>query len=427
MFLQLAKLFKLSSLSKIALCYTERCFAKVSETQNFLELHFNLVAKILASSELSVHSELEVFNAANNWLQHNSKERSKFAKQLLLKVRLPLLSDHALKYILNERSPFTEDNKCVDILKETLDSKENLFRNKSSKYYKSRYCSQNKFNILICGGDNNGFKAVSNVTQIDGSYLNNVKVLPSTTNERSDSEAVWLKGEVYVFGGLDDNYHSIKYVEKYSPATKTWNIVADMYDDRETFCSCAFMNKIFIIGGYAYEDGEWTTTNTCLQFNTKDNNWKKVARMSQARDNAACTVFEGRIIISGGRDNNDELNTVESYDVVADEWSSMPNMTGVKSFHSLVVVRNKLFVIGCARDRSEIFENISKKFVGLKSPPVTFVDVNKAISIGSKIFVFQEYNASVLCYNVDTNEWSEESCEVTKNLQKYSCVKFPCF
>ena len=112
MFLQLAKLFKVSSLSETALCYTECCFAKVSETQNFLELHFNLVAKILASSELSVHSELEVFNAANNWLTNNSEERSKFAKQLLLHVRLPFLSNPTLKYILDTTSLFSIDNEC---------------------------------------------------------------------------------------------------------------------------------------------------------------------------------------------------------------------------------------------------------------------------------------------------------------------------
>ena len=60
-FYQLAKLYNLTSLAVITLSYIERCFAMVVETQNFLELDFNVIAIILSSSGLSVHSELEVF------------------------------------------------------------------------------------------------------------------------------------------------------------------------------------------------------------------------------------------------------------------------------------------------------------------------------------------------------------------------------
>ena len=150
-FYQFAKLYKLTSIADITLSYIERCFSMVAETQNFLELEFIVIRKILASSDLSVHSELEVYNAANDWLKHDITQRSKFAKQLLLKVRLPLLSEHTVKYILNKNSHFTENNECVDIMKKTLSRKENMLQNNQSNYNRSRYCNQNKFNILICG------------------------------------------------------------------------------------------------------------------------------------------------------------------------------------------------------------------------------------------------------------------------------------
>ena len=126
-FYQLAKLNKLTKLAEISPSYIERCFAVVVESDNFLELQFNLVAKILSSSELSIHSELEIINAATKWLQHNSEDRSKFAKQLLQTVRLPLLSDPALHHILDTNVSFTENNECVAILKEILANKEHMF------------------------------------------------------------------------------------------------------------------------------------------------------------------------------------------------------------------------------------------------------------------------------------------------------------
>ena len=82
----------------------------VVETKNFLHLDFNLIAKILSSSELNIHSEVEVFNAAISWLNRNSEERSKYSKQLLLKVRFHLLSEDAKIHIINRNSLLTKNN-----------------------------------------------------------------------------------------------------------------------------------------------------------------------------------------------------------------------------------------------------------------------------------------------------------------------------
>ena len=99
-FYSLAKFYKLATISESSLFYIERCFPMVVETRNFLHLDLSIVAKILASSELNIHSEVEVFNAVITWLKHNIEERNKYTKQLLLKVRLSLLSEYAINYIL---------------------------------------------------------------------------------------------------------------------------------------------------------------------------------------------------------------------------------------------------------------------------------------------------------------------------------------
>ena len=419
-FYQLAKLYNLSRLAKEAFTYIERCFTMVVETPDFLELDYTSISTILSSSGLLITSELEVYGANDIWLSYNIVERSKFAKDLLLKVRLPLLSDETLKYLLKESSSFTNNDACMGKLENTLNNKDNLISNNCTH----RYCNQSSFNILLCGGDDNNNEKVNTVYQIDGNKLENIKMHSSMIQERFWSEAVCLKGEPYVFGGRNGNFDLLTSVEKYSPSTKTWNIVADMYDNRKRFCACAFTDKIFIIGGFYLDETD--VTNTCVAFDKTHNDWKEVAEMNQVRESAACTIFEGRIVVSGGQDDNDiELNTVESYDVIAAKWSSMPNMIDSKIRHSLVVVRKKLFVIGYGTDTCEVYESRSKNFVALKSQPEVYVHLNKTISIGNKILVFQDHTASVHCYDVDENEWSEESCEVTKHIFDYSCVKLP--
>ena len=150
--------------------------------------------------------------------------------------------------------------------------------------------------------------------------------------------------------------------------------------------------------------------------------------MRKSRTDADCAVFEGRIVVSGGmgNNNNDEvLNGVESYDSIGNNWSSMPNMVYPESLHSLVIVRNKLFVIGSGKDRCEVFDNTCKKFVHLKSSLGNCG--RKIMSLGNEIIIFVPQTDNIICFNVDTNEWSEVPCEAMKYLDNFFWVKFPWF
>ena len=396
----------------------------VVETPSFLELDYDSISRIFASNGILITSELEVYEAGDTWLSYNKEERNKFAKDLLQKVRLPLLSDAALKYLLNKSSSFTNNDASIAYLERILNKETDFIPRKSSKLYTVRYCNQIFFNIISCGGYDRALnKPISTVCQIDGNTLENVKNLPPMTEERTRLGAVCLKGEIYVFGGLDNKGKSIMYVEKYSSSTNSWNRVADVYDDRGYFCACAFMDKIFVISGYKCR----TRINSCLQFDTKLNTWKEVNGMNGVRSSAACAVFEGNVTVAGGCDNdNNKLRSVESYDVVADEWSPMPNMINGKYCHSLVAVKNRLFVIGIRINNCEVFDNICNKFVAIKSPQVGY-HLNKAISIGNKIVAIERDGSSTVCYDVDNDEWSEESSPFSEGLIGFSCVKIPLF
>ena len=390
-------------------------------TQNFLHLDISIVAKILDSSELNIHTEVEVFNAVNTWLKHNSKERSKYAKQLLLKIRLPLLSEHALKYILDKVSPFSKKNELMYLLNEVMNKKQTAFQNNIN-----RNCSQKKFNLLVYSGFNRKTrKYLRDIHQVNGNNFKIVKSLPLTALRRKNSEAVCLKGEVYVFGGRDYGM-DVMSVAKYSPVTNKWTVVAKMFDKRQFFCVCPFMDNIYIYGG------KFETTYSCVQFDTtvemfSDKSWKEIARMKETRYSAACTVFKGKIIVSGGKDNYiNKLKTVEFYDVFGDKWTSMPSMINSKCLHSLVTLNNKLFVIGYGSDSCEVFDNFNKKFVDLKSPYSPF-NLNKALSIGNKILIFINNSSLVFSYDFDKDEWSQESCKGTTNLKDFSYAKLPSY
>ena len=70
----------------------------------------------------------------------------------------------------------------------------------------------------------------------------------------------------------------------------------------------------------------------------------------------------------------------------------------------------------------EVFDNVCRKFVALK--PYTF-DLNKAMSIGNKIVIFQHCKSSLFLLDVNKYKWTEESFEITKDLRGFECVKMP--
>ena len=426
-FYKFSNLFSLPSLYTATTNYIQRCFTMVIESQNYLELDYTCVSRILASSSLQIDSELEVFNAANRWLIYNIEERNKYAKNLLLAVRLHLLSDYTLNYMLNKSSSICDIDECVEILNKALEDRYNLYNNRYSTYYTYRCCSQKMFNIMLCGGlDKKSDKPTKKVVEFNVNNLETLNILPSMTKERYDSKAVCIKGEVYVFGGYDGDHNLIMSVDKYSFVTKTWNTVTDMYDEREYFSTCAFMDKVYVVGG-----NDENTTNSCLQFDTKENNWREVVGMKWERTYAACTVFTGKIVVSGGLDVNiNALNTVESYNVIADSWVSMPSMIEARYWHNLVVAKNKLFAIGgYTINACEIFDNACKQFVNINSPELSLLYL-KVFSLGSKIFILEDSSSVrrrriIHRYDVEKDEWSQESQEATKHISDYSYAKIP--
>ena len=97
-----------------------------------------------------------------------------------------------------------------------------------------------------------------------------------------------------------------------------------------------------------------------------------MSRINEARSNSACAVFD-EIIVVCGRSNEyqSRLKSVESYDVLPDKWSTMPNMNSGKNGHTLVNVKNKLFVILMIEDDCEVYDNISKNFSFLNHQSLT--------------------------------------------------------
>ena len=158
--------------------------------------------------------------------------------------------------------------------------------------------------------------------------------------------------------------------------------------------------------------------------------------MNDARSEAACAVFEGRIVVSGGKNNNNlnGVNTVEMYDHITNTWSFMPNMIKRRVDHSSAAINNKLFVFGSrygnGKETFEVFDSTCKKFVFIKQKRNSFkLRLNNIVESfcieGKLVLLGNWWSSTVLCYDVDVDEWSEEPFKATRNTAGYGCSLVP--
>lgn len=88
-----------SSLMKVAMDFTCQNFGQVCRNTEFFQLNTKQLSKLLASDDLNVQSEQEVFDALVAWVQHDASVRDKCIPDLLALIRLPLLQPAVMTYI----------------------------------------------------------------------------------------------------------------------------------------------------------------------------------------------------------------------------------------------------------------------------------------------------------------------------------------
>ena len=77
----------------------------------------------------------------------------------------------------------------------------------------------------------------------------------------------------------------------------------------------------------------------------------EIANLKQARESAACSGFNEKIVVCGGSytelsDNRYLTKTVQAYDHISNTWSYLLSMVEERAYCKSLAVRNKLYAIG---------------------------------------------------------------------------------
>jgi N-acetylneuraminic acid mutarotase len=164
---------------------------------------------------------------------------------------------------------------------------------------------------------------------------------------RDSATATVLDGRIYVFGGYAGGNHSLRSWEWYMPETDAWDRIYGnwMLKHRAHLTSAALDGKIYIIAGYS------TVTDECLdvvtRFDAGDNSFAYVEPLPVAVCFMRAAALNGKIYLTGGMDNNDNLlSTLYEYDPAEDTWTQKASMSVARFEHGTVAVNGKIYAFG---------------------------------------------------------------------------------
>ncbi|MEO8609424.1 MAG: kelch repeat-containing protein [Chloroflexota bacterium] len=141
---------------------------------------------------------------------------------------------------------------------------------------------------------------------------------------RSELASALLDGNIYVAGGIGENWTTRTEVERYSIAANTWKTVAPLPIGLNHLGMAALDGHLYVTGGYT--DVNFTVDQTATYaYDPSANAWTRLADMPAPRAAHAMVAADGKLYVIGGV--GPRATETWSYDPAADSWdASLPAM-----------------------------------------------------------------------------------------------------
>lgn len=207
-------------LLRIADKFTQHNFQEVMESEEFMLLPVGQLVDIIASDELNVRTEEQVFNAVMSWVKYNVAERRQHLPSVLQHVRLPLLSPKFLVGTVGSDLLVRSDESCRDLVDEAknyllLPQERPLMQGPRTR---PRKPTRRGWLRMFC----------CNLTNYLGTCLGEVLF----------AVGGWCSGD------------AIASVEKFDPQTMEWKMVAPMSKRRCGVGVAVLNDLLYAVGGH---------------------------------------------------------------------------------------------------------------------------------------------------------------------------------
>uniref|UniRef100_A0A8C6TBR4 Si:rp71-68n21.9 n=1 Tax=Neogobius melanostomus TaxID=47308 RepID=A0A8C6TBR4_9GOBI len=319
--------------------FVSQNLSSLLESGLHLLLSARTMAKALSSNSLEGFTEMQLYQIAKDWIDHDAPNRHSSIHTLMRHIRFPLMSPTDLIHISQSGDSLMHtDAACVNLLLEASNYQMMPFMQPGLQTERTQIRS-NSTHILALGGVMRQQLVVSRELRLYDEKTEHWRALRPMDVPRYQHGVALLGGQsTYDTKGktaIDSAY-------RYDPRFDKWIQIASLNENRTFFHLSALKGKLYAVGG-RNASGEIDTVEC---YNLKKNEWTFVTNMMEPHYGHAGTVHGDLMYISGGITRDTFQKELWCYDPDTDSWSRRADMMDLRGLHCMCTVGDRLYVMG---------------------------------------------------------------------------------
>lgn len=432
--LQVAEQFGADNLAKRANDFIKTNFSIVVNSEEFVCISQKDLVHFIASDDIQVEKEKEVYQAVMKWVKHDEESRI---------VVLPELLEHLRKGSLPKR--FLESERTKEPLLMVAKSQTKPVKKKNKRavrWGKSRKAraasvksepqklrpSTELHNVMIGIGTDNCRKAFCyDLDKKETLILSDLSLL------QYHPQVAIVGRTLYLVGGQKYNNDACKRVSALC-FDDAKNLRSSMglrmqleWKTKMPFKDVRFKATLVELDGLLYYIGGWDvlngSRNTVERYNPEIDEWDYCASLNTSRCKSSCVTAKGHIyVIGGGTTLGDfggsALSSVEKYDPELDSWSFVASMKEARSYPGCVYWHDKIYAVGGIDTNGfqttscEVYSPIKDEWNAISPLPYPYCGVNNVIIVKNQVTVpltheTTDFSCDALKYSLRSNVWQK--------------------
>ena len=155
--------------------------------------------------------------------------------------------------------------------------------------------------------------------------------------------AVVKDNQIIVVGGVTTNQIPLGKVECFDIPTNTWVAFPSLPIGVTGPYVKLIGDKLYCIGGTDKKD---CNQSVFYDFKEKDLKWQQLPPKPSPCYACGGYLYQGKIIIIGGRKGKEPVQAVEALDLETHQWEKLASMNVIRVFYSVVGIQDEIYVLG---------------------------------------------------------------------------------
>uniref|UniRef100_UPI0037E752CD kelch-like protein 29 n=1 Tax=Semicossyphus pulcher TaxID=241346 RepID=UPI0037E752CD len=297
--LAMAEAMSCTELHNMAKAFALQNFSEVAGQEEILSVSKEDLVSYLSNDSLNTKAEELVYETVIKWVKQEPDSRVQNLSELLAVVRLPFIHPSYLLNVVDNEELIKSSEACRDLV------------NEAKRYHMLPHARQE---------------------------MQTPRTRPRLS--AGVAEVIVLVGGRQTIGM---NQRSLTAVTCFNPQNSKWYPLASLpFYDREFFSVISAGDNIYLSGGT--ETGVMVADIWCYM--SLLDNWSLVSRMTVARCRHNSLVYDGKLYTIGGMGVSGNLDHVERYDTITNQWETVSPLPKPVHSAAATVCGGKVYVFG---------------------------------------------------------------------------------